>query len=250
MWTRKKRLRKVYDFSTPILISTASSRCLRPTTPAPSTRTTTTSRSSRCGGRAPVGKTTTRSWSAGWRRCAAAAWPRRRSPGASQRSAVSSGIRCCSARATTIPRQRFSSPASGPAAHALTAEAEQLIDAANGTTPRDARPGARRADVRRRAPPSRTTTSTTTRSTSTGSSARLGRARRSASSRSAGPRSMRCAATSQWDGPTCDCRNHQELFLNARGGPLTRAGAFLILRRLAEAGLRPQRVHPPPLLGH
>jgi integrase/recombinase XerD len=36
-----------------------------------------------------------------------------------------------------------------------------------------------------------------------------------------------------------------ELFLNAQGGPLTRAGAFLILRRLAgKAGLEPQRVHP------
>ena len=36
-----------------------------------------------------------------------------------------------------------------------------------------------------------------------------------------------------------------ELFLNARGGPLTRAGVFLILRKLAEkAGLEPGRVHP------
>jgi integrase/recombinase XerD len=36
-----------------------------------------------------------------------------------------------------------------------------------------------------------------------------------------------------------------ELFLNARGGPLTRAGVFLILRKLAEkAGLEPDRVHP------
>jgi integrase/recombinase XerD len=36
-----------------------------------------------------------------------------------------------------------------------------------------------------------------------------------------------------------------ELFLNAQGGALTRAGAFLILRRLAEkAGLEPGRVHP------
>jgi integrase/recombinase XerD len=36
-----------------------------------------------------------------------------------------------------------------------------------------------------------------------------------------------------------------ELFLNARGGPLTRAGVFLILRRLAEkAGLESGRVHP------
>ena len=45
--------------------------------------------------------------------------------------------------------------------------------------------------------------------------------------------------------PHLDRRNRGELFLNARGGPLTRAGAFLILRRLAEkAGLEPQRVHP------
>ena len=45
--------------------------------------------------------------------------------------------------------------------------------------------------------------------------------------------------------PHLDRRNRPELFLNARGGPLTRAGAFLILRRLAEqAGLEPGRVHP------
>ena len=37
----------------------------------------------------------------------------------------------------------------------------------------------------------------------------------------------------------------QELFLNAQGGALTRAGAFFILRRLADkAGLEPGRVHP------
>src|SRR5207244_2883780 len=45
--------------------------------------------------------------------------------------------------------------------------------------------------------------------------------------------------------PYLDRRHRQELFLNARGGALTRAGAFLILRKLAEkAGLDPQRVHP------
>jgi len=45
--------------------------------------------------------------------------------------------------------------------------------------------------------------------------------------------------------PFLDRRHRQELFLNARGGPLTRAGAFLILRKLAEkAGLDPLRVHP------
>jgi integrase/recombinase XerD len=45
--------------------------------------------------------------------------------------------------------------------------------------------------------------------------------------------------------PFLDRRHRPELFLNAQGGPLTRAGAFLILRRLAEkAGLDPARVHP------
>jgi integrase/recombinase XerD len=45
--------------------------------------------------------------------------------------------------------------------------------------------------------------------------------------------------------PHLDRRHRPELFLNAQGGALTRAGAFLILRRLAEkAGLEPDRVHP------
>jgi integrase/recombinase XerD len=45
--------------------------------------------------------------------------------------------------------------------------------------------------------------------------------------------------------PYLDKRHRPELFLNAQGGPLTRAGAFLILKKLAEAsGLDPVRVHP------
>ena len=45
--------------------------------------------------------------------------------------------------------------------------------------------------------------------------------------------------------PFLDRRHRPELFLNAQGGALTRAGAFLILRRLAgRAGLDPERVHP------
>ena len=45
--------------------------------------------------------------------------------------------------------------------------------------------------------------------------------------------------------PYLDRRYRPELFLNAQGGALTRAGAFLILRRLAEkAGLEAGRVHP------
>jgi site-specific recombinase XerD len=45
--------------------------------------------------------------------------------------------------------------------------------------------------------------------------------------------------------PYLDRRHRPDLFLNAQGGGLTRAGAFLVLRRLAEkAGLDPGRVHP------
>jgi integrase/recombinase XerD len=45
--------------------------------------------------------------------------------------------------------------------------------------------------------------------------------------------------------PYLDRRHRPELFLNAQGGPLTRGGAFLILRRLAAgAGLDPERIHP------
>jgi integrase/recombinase XerD len=45
--------------------------------------------------------------------------------------------------------------------------------------------------------------------------------------------------------PYLDRRHRPELFLNAQGGALTRAGAFLILRKLAAtAGLEPDRVHP------
>jgi integrase/recombinase XerD len=45
--------------------------------------------------------------------------------------------------------------------------------------------------------------------------------------------------------PHLDRRHRRELFLNAQGGALTRAGAFLILRRLAaKAGLEAERVHP------
>jgi integrase/recombinase XerD len=45
--------------------------------------------------------------------------------------------------------------------------------------------------------------------------------------------------------PHLDRRHRPELFLNAHGGPLTRAGVFLVLRRLAaKAGLEPERIHP------
>ena len=47
--------------------------------------------------------------------------------------------------------------------------------------------------------------------------------------------------------PYLDRRYRPELFLNAKGGPLTRAGAFLILRKVAEkAGLEPGAGPPAP----
>lgn len=45
--------------------------------------------------------------------------------------------------------------------------------------------------------------------------------------------------------PYLNRRHRPELFLNAQGGPLTRAGSFLIVKRLAaKAGLEPERVSP------
>ncbi len=45
--------------------------------------------------------------------------------------------------------------------------------------------------------------------------------------------------------PYLDRRRRPELFLNAQGGALTRAGVFFVLRGLAtRAGLEPERVHP------
>jgi integrase/recombinase XerD len=45
--------------------------------------------------------------------------------------------------------------------------------------------------------------------------------------------------------PYLERSQRPELFLNAHGRPLTRAGAFFILRQLAaKAGLEPERVHP------
>ena len=45
--------------------------------------------------------------------------------------------------------------------------------------------------------------------------------------------------------PHLDRRYRPELFLNARGGALTRAGAFLILRKLAETRRARARARPP-----
>ena len=79
------------------------------------------------------------------------------------------------------------------------------------------------------------------------SSACSARAARSASCRSVDRPRKPCAATSRSAARTSTGGYRPELFLNARGGALTRAGAFLILRKLADrAGLEPGASTPPP----
>ena len=85
----------------------------------------------------------------------------------------------------------------------------------------------------------RASTSTTE---SSASSARAVRSGWSLSGRPAAEAARRYLALGR---PHLDRRYRPELFLNARGGALTRAGAFFILRQLAgKAGLEPERVHP------
>ena len=157
-------------------------------------------------------------------------------PGAPRRSRRQPGRRARPARRRrTLPRTL--SPA----------EAERLVEAAAGTTPRASVTGPRRAALRRR--PARE------RSRRAGQVERRPRAAARAlhwqglegTRRPDRPRGSRrhSAATSHAGRPYLDTRHRPELFLNAKGGGLTRAGAFLILRRLAEkAGLEPERVHP------
>jgi site-specific recombinase XerD len=127
------------------------------------------------------------------------------------------------------------------------AEAERLIDAANGTTPRALRDSAivellygaglrvgelvslerGSVDLDRRL----------VRALGKGSKERI-----VPIGRRAGEALRRYLSRGR---PYLERRQRPELFLNAKGGPLTRSGVFLILRKLAEkAGLEPERVHP------
>ena len=127
-------------------------------------------------------------------------------------------------------------------------ESERLIEAANGTTPRALRDralvelmyGAGPARLARRSA-SRARPSTST----PGSSACSARATRSGSSRSAALPRRRFAATWPSGGRTSTAATGPTCSSTPAAGALTRAGAFLILRRLAgKAGLEPERVHP------
>jgi integrase/recombinase XerD len=127
------------------------------------------------------------------------------------------------------------------------AEVERLIDAANGTTPRSLRDralvellygaGLRVSEAVGLERGSIDLDSRLVRCTGKG-----GKERIVPLGREAAEAVRRYQARGR---PYLDRRHRPELFLNAQGGALTRAGAFLILRKLAEkAGLDPQRVHP------
>ena len=127
------------------------------------------------------------------------------------------------------------------------AESERLIEAANGTTPRGLRDralvellygaGLRVSEAVGLARPSVDLDSRIVRVIGKGDKERLVPLGR--------PAAESVRRYMAFGRPHLDRRHRPDLFLNARGGALTRAGAFLILRKLAEkAGLEPERVHP------
>ena len=127
------------------------------------------------------------------------------------------------------------------------AESERLIEAANGNTPRGLRDralvellygaGLRVSEAVGLARPSVDLDSRIVRVIGKGNKERLVPLGR--------PAAESVRRYMAFGRPHLDRRHRPDLFLNARGGALTRAGAFLILRKLAEkAGLEPERVHP------
>jgi integrase/recombinase XerD len=141
-----------------------------------------------------------------------------------------------------LPRRRRKLPRTLSAA-----EAERLVEAANGVTPRDLRD---RALVELLYGAGlRVSEAVGLDKASVDLEARLVRAVGKGSKERVVPIGRRAVeAVRRYVArgrPYLDRRHRPELFLNARGGPLTRAGAFLILRGLAgKAGLEPERVHP------
>ena len=127
------------------------------------------------------------------------------------------------------------------------AEAERLVEAANGTTPRDLRD---RALVELLYGAGlRVSEAVGLHKSSVDLDARLLRCIGKGSKERVVPIGRHAAQSLRRylsrGRPFLDARHRPELFLNAKGGGLTRAGVFLILRRLAtKAGLEPERVHP------
>src|SRR5262249_28722470 len=141
-----------------------------------------------------------------------------------------------------LPRRRRTLPRT-----LSPAEAERLVEAASGTSPRDLRDRAL-AELLYGAG-LRVSEAVGLDKASVDLEGRLGR-RLGEGSKGRGVPVGRQAVTAlrrylARGRPFLDTRHRPELFLNAKGGGLTRAGAFLILRRLAaKAGLEPERVHP------
>jgi integrase/recombinase XerD len=127
------------------------------------------------------------------------------------------------------------------------AEAERLVEAANATTPRDLRD---RALVELLYGAGlRVSEAVSLQKSSVDLEARLVRCIGKGSKERVVPIGRQAAQALRRylsrGRPFLDVRHRPELFLNAKGGGLTRAGVFLILRRLAaKAGLEPERVHP------
>ena len=171
-----------------------------------------------------------KSSSAGSPRCAPQASPPRRSRAGSLRSAPSSATRCCSApgRTTQPPRLQLPKRARTLPKTLSPGEAERLIDAANGTTPRAMRDralvelmygaGLRVSEVTGLQRRSVDLEDRLVRALGKGSKERL-----VPLGRPAVDALRRYIAMGR---PHLDRRNRPELFLNARGGPLTRAGCL------------------------
>ena len=182
------------------------------------------------------------------RRCAPPVSRRRRSPAASPRFAPSTGTRCCSALATTIRPPSSSSPSQAhAAAHALArrgrAAGRSRIgrNAALAPRPRPRRvlygAGLRVSEAVGLERNGVDLEQRVVRCIGKGSKERIVPV-----GREAVEALRRYLSRGR---PYLDVRHRPELFLNARGGGLTRAGAFLILRRLAEtAGSSPAESTP------
>ena len=188
---------------------------------------------------------TTEGSSAGSPRCARRSRSFDRSP--ARRCVRSSfGTRCCSAHADN-PAAALQLPASARTSpHAVALGGRAADRGRSGLTRARCATGARRADVRRR--PTRQRGDRLHRR-SVDLDDRIVRALGKGSKERIVPLGRPAVEALRryiaMGRPHLDRRTRPELFLNARGGPLTRAGAFLILRRLAEkAGLDPLRVHP------
>ena len=190
-----------------------------------------------------------RTSSAGSRRCAPTGSPRRRWRAASPPCGRSSGTSSSSAAGSENPAAAIQLPRRARRLpRALSpSETERLIDAATGTTPRTLRDralvellygaGLRVSEAVGLEKSGVDLDERIVRVVGKGGKERL-----VPLGRPAAEAARRYLALGR---PHLDRRYRPELFLNARGGALTRAGAFFILRRLAgKAGLEPERVHP------